>query len=158
MTKEMSTERKIAYQKARNEFFKMARELNASHGVEIVGVFYSDYHKKPLIYPNHVAAIKTFEKFRKLYVQEQPKNMVTQEEITKQLIIKKMEELKKLRKKNRFTELTIKVYEMKKEDFSANMDPKDVNDLLYVVRENLKQMKEILKARADNEGSTLNIS
>ncbi|WMV47247.1 hypothetical protein MTR67_040632 [Solanum verrucosum] len=135
----------------------MARELNASHGVEIVGV-YSDYHKKSLIYPNHVAAIKTFEQFRKLSVQEQPKNMVTQEEVTKQLIIKKMKELQKLREENKFKELTIKVYEMKKEDFSVNMDPKDVNNLLYVVRENLKQMKEILKARAGNEDSTSNIS
>ncbi|KAK4731976.1 hypothetical protein R3W88_024964 [Solanum pinnatisectum] len=112
MTEEMSTERKIAYQKARNEFFKMARELNASDGVEIAGVFYSDYDKKTLIYPNYAAAIKTFEKFRKLAVQEQP--LVTQEEeVTKQLIIKKMEELQKLKGR----ELTIKVYEMKKGRF-----------------------------------------
>ncbi|WMV28396.1 hypothetical protein MTR67_021781 [Solanum verrucosum] len=137
----------------------MARELSASHGVEIASVFYSDYHKKPLVYPNHVVAIKTFEKFRKLSMQEKFKTMVTQLEVIQQLKTEKLEELQKLREKNKRKELTIKLDKMKIEDFSVDMiNLEDLNDWIYVMREYLKEIKEIMKARVDKEGSISNIS
>nr|ABI34399.1 Polyprotein, putative [Solanum demissum] len=130
----------------------MARELSASHGVEIASVFYSDYHKKPLVYPNHVVAIKTFEKFRKLSMQEKFKTMVTQLEVIQQLKTEKLEELQKLREKNERKELTIKLDKMKIEDFSVDMiNLEDLNDWIYVMREYLKEIKEIMKARVDKE-------
>ncbi|KAH0675135.1 hypothetical protein KY285_022936 [Solanum tuberosum] len=154
----MSTERKVAYQKSRKEFFKMVRELSASHGVEIASVFYSDYHKKPLVYPNHDVAIKAFENFRKLPMQEQFKTTVTQLEVLQQLKTEKLEELQKLREKNKRMELTIKLHKMKIEDFSVDMiNLEDLNDWIYVMREYLKEIKE-MKARVDKEGSISNIS
>ncbi|XP_055803624.1 agamous-like MADS-box protein AGL80 [Solanum dulcamara] len=132
----------------------MAQELNAFHGVEIASVFYSDYHKKPIIYPNHAAATKIIKSFRKLSVQEQSKIMVTQEESVKQIIKKMKEELQKIRKENRFKELTNKMYKLKQEGRSVDMNFDELNDLLYVIKEYLKQIHELMKAKASEADST----
>ncbi|MCE3050184.1 hypothetical protein HAX54_046599 [Datura stramonium] len=83
--------------------------------------------------------------------------MTTQENFTKQRTGKIDEKLRKVRKKNRVRELTNKMYEMLNgEDIHIGMHPYDLNDMSYVINQNLKQVHEAVKVKTDGEGFTSN--
>ncbi|PHU02496.1 hypothetical protein BC332_27747 [Capsicum chinense] len=83
-----------------------------------------------------------------------------QDEFTKQRIKKMTEELQKLRAENRLKEITIKMHEMlnEKEEVTVDMDPDDLKDLIYMMKENLKRIQEAMKKNVDNEGFASNVS
>ncbi|MCD7453198.1 hypothetical protein HAX54_020003 [Datura stramonium] len=153
-------ERKASYKKRHKGFLKKANELSTTLcDVEIAIVIYSPYHNEPKVFPNHDAAINTLTKFRELTTLEQSKDMMTQEEFTKQRIKKMEKQLQKVRKKNRVKEFTSKMYEiLNGKDILPDMHPYDLNDLSYVINQNLKQVSEAIKVKAYKEGSTSNAS
>ncbi|KAK4364757.1 hypothetical protein RND71_016115 [Anisodus tanguticus] len=155
---ESITERKASYKKRQKGFFKKAQEVSILCDVETAIVIYSPYHNEPEVYPNHAAVINTFTKFRELPELEQSKNMETQVEFTKQRIKKLKEQLRKVRKENRVKQFTSKMYEvLNGEDIPADMHPYDLNDLSYVINQNLKRVYESIKVMAGGEGSTSNV-
>ncbi|KAH0739366.1 hypothetical protein KY290_038071 [Solanum tuberosum] len=82
--------------------------------------------------------------------------MVTQENFTKQRIQKMEEQLRKVRKENRVRDFTNKMNEMLNgEDIPNGIHVYDLNDLSYVINQNLKQVSEAIKAKANREGLTL---
>ncbi|KAF3615841.1 Mandelonitrile lyase, related, putative isoform 3 [Capsicum annuum] len=83
-----------------------------------------------------------------------------QDEFTKQRIKKMTEELQKLRAENRLKEITIKMHEVlnEKEEVTVDMNPDDLKDLIYVMKENLKRIQEAMKKKVDNEGFASNVS
>ncbi|MCD7455885.1 hypothetical protein HAX54_029987 [Datura stramonium] len=88
--------RKASYTKRQKEFLRKAHELSILCDVEMAIVIYSPYHNEPKVFPNHDDAINTFTKFMESSVLKQSKNMVTQEEFTKQRIKKLEEQLRKV--------------------------------------------------------------
>ncbi|PHU10403.1 hypothetical protein BC332_22263 [Capsicum chinense] len=115
------------------------------------------YHDEPKVFPNHDATINTFTKFRELSMLEKSNNMMTHEEFTKKRIKKMEKQLHKERKKNRIIELTNKMYEMLNgKGTPADMHSYDLNDLSYVINQNVKQVQEAIKTKVDVEGSTSN--
>ncbi|PHT42048.1 hypothetical protein CQW23_20902 [Capsicum baccatum] len=115
------------------------------------------YHDEPKVFPNHDATINTFTKFRELSMLEKSNNMMTHEEFTKKRIKKMEKQLHKERKKNRIIELTNKMYEMLNGKCTpADMHSYDLNDLSYVINQNVKQVQEAIKTKVDVEGSTSN--
>ncbi|KAF3636548.1 hypothetical protein FXO38_24118 [Capsicum annuum] len=115
------------------------------------------YHDEPKVFPNHDATINTFTKFRELSMLEKSNNMMTHEEFNKKRIKKMEKQLYKERKKNRIIELTNKMYEMLNgKGTPADMHSYDLNDLSYVINQNVKQVQEAIKTKVDVEGSTSN--
>lgn len=154
-TKKMSIEKN---QKSQKKFFKIVQELSVFDGVEIAAVFYNDCHKKPIVYPDYVGAIKTFEKFKKLPMREQFETSGTIGEILQQLINEKKEQLRKLTEENNRKEMLIQLHNMKGK-FSIDMIKlEDLSDWMHVMREYIKELKERMKAKkAEEEATTSNI-
>ena len=132
-----------------------ARELNILCDVELAIVLYRPYHKEPMVFPNLEAGVNTFTKFKELPEVVQSKNMETQETITKQRIKKIEEQLRKIRKENKIMELTNQMYELLNgDDIPTSMHLYDLNDLSYVINQRLKQVHDVIKTKAHEDGST----
>ncbi|XP_015068614.1 agamous-like MADS-box protein AGL80 [Solanum pennellii] len=144
---ENNSSRKVSYRKRQKGFLTKTRELNTLCDVEIASVIYSPYQNEPIIFPNNDVVTNTFTTFRELSRLEQSKNMMTQENFTKQRIQKMEEKLEKVRKENRVREFTNKMYEMLNgEDIPNGIHVYDLNDLSYVINQNLKEVCEAIKA------------
>ncbi|XP_069148977.1 agamous-like MADS-box protein AGL80 [Solanum lycopersicum] len=154
---ENEVKRKASYKQRLKGLFKMAYELTTLCGVEMAITVYSPYQIQPILFPNNANAFNTFKKFSELSVLDQSKHMMTGEEFTKRRTEKLEKQLHKVRKENRVNECTNKMYRALKEiDIPADMNPYDLNDLSFVIKQNLKQVCEMMKAKIDGEGSTLN--
>ncbi|KAH0695917.1 hypothetical protein KY289_013399 [Solanum tuberosum] len=62
--------RKVSYKKRHIGFFKKAQELMTLCDIEIIAIIYSPYSDGPKVFPNHGAAINTFQKFKELATME----------------------------------------------------------------------------------------
>ncbi|XP_049365506.1 agamous-like MADS-box protein AGL80 [Solanum verrucosum] len=153
---ENDTQRKATYKKRQKVAFKKAQEISTLCECEVAGVRYSEYHTKPMVYPNYEDAVETFRKFEALPPADQSKNMMTTEEFIKKIIKKKEEQLYKLQKENDIKEKTNMMHEVVNGKKIISIDMK-TNDLMYVMKQNLKFFRK-LKIKADEEGSTLNAS
>ncbi|KAK4726297.1 hypothetical protein R3W88_031214 [Solanum pinnatisectum] len=154
---ENKAKRKASYKLRLKGLFKMAYELTTLCGVEMAIIVYSPYQNQPDLFPNYANAFNTFKRFSELSVLDQSKHMMTGEEFTKRRIEKLEKQLHKVRKENRVNECTNKMYQVLKGiDIPADMNPYDLNDLSFVIKQNLKQVREVMKAKTDGEGSTLN--
>ncbi|TMW90571.1 hypothetical protein EJD97_015533 [Solanum chilense] len=154
---ENEAKRKASYKQRLKGLFKMAYELTTLCGVEMAITVYSPYQIQPILFPNNANAFNTFKRFSELSVLDQSKHMMTGEEFTKQRTEKLEKQLHKVRKENRVNECTNKMYRaLKGIDIPADMNPYDLNDLSFVIKQNLKQVCEMMKAKIDGVGSTLN--
>ncbi|KAK4726616.1 hypothetical protein R3W88_031533 [Solanum pinnatisectum] len=155
---ENDTQRRVTYKKRQKVAFKKAQEISTLCECEVVGVRYSEYQTEPMVYPNYQDALETFRKFQALPPSVQTKNMMTTEEFIKKIIKKKMEQLYKLQKENDIKEKTNMMHEVVNgKKISIDMKTNDLNDLMYVMKQNLKMFRK-LKIKADEEGSTSNTS
>ncbi|KAK6773214.1 hypothetical protein RDI58_028452 [Solanum bulbocastanum] len=154
---ENKAKRKASYKLRLKGLFKMAYELTTLCGVEMAIIVYSPYQNQPDLFPNYANAFNTFKRFSELSVLDQSKHMMAGEEFTKRRIEKLEKQLHKVRKENRVNECTNKMYQaLKGIDIPADMNPYDLNDLSFVIKQNLKQVREVMKAKTNGEGSTLN--
>ncbi|KAH0705656.1 hypothetical protein KY289_010732 [Solanum tuberosum] len=150
---ENDTQRKATYKKRQKVAFKKAQEISTLCECEVAGVRYSEYHTEPMLYPNYQDAVETFRKFEALPPADQSKNMMTTEEFMKKIIEKKKEQLYKLQKENDMKEKTKMMHEVVNgKKISIDMKTNDLNDLMYVMKQNLKKFRK-LKIKADEEGS-----
>ncbi|KAK4379553.1 hypothetical protein RND71_001415 [Anisodus tanguticus] len=86
------------------------------------------------------------------------RNKVKLEDFTKKRINKLEEQLHKVRKENRVKKFTNNMHEVLNEkNIPADMHPYNLNDLSYVINQNLKRVREGMKAKVDGEASTLNV-
>ncbi|KAH0734502.1 hypothetical protein KY285_010209 [Solanum tuberosum] len=150
---ENDTQRKATYKKRQKVAFKKAQEISILCECEVAGVRYSEYHTEPMVYPNYQDAVETFRKFEALPPADQSKNMMTTEEFIKKIIKKKEEQLYKLQKENDMKEKTNMMHEVVNgKKISIDMKTNDLNDLMYVMKQNLTKFRK-LKIKADEEGS-----
>ncbi|WMV24117.1 hypothetical protein MTR67_017502 [Solanum verrucosum] len=137
---ENENDRKLSYKKREKGFLTKAEELRTLCDVEMAAILYSPFNNEPKVFPNHGAAITTFEKLVELPTLKKSKNMVTSDEFTKKRIEKLNDKLLKVRKKNKVKEVTNEMYEMLKcKEISIDMHPYDLNDLSYVIKQKLIQ-------------------
>ncbi|PHU29423.1 hypothetical protein BC332_01516 [Capsicum chinense] len=128
-------ERKSSYKKRQKGFIKKAHELKTLCNVEMAAIICSPYHIEPKVIPN----------------------MVTQKKFTEERKVKIEEQLRKIRKESRVKDLTNKMYEMLNgKDTQVCMSLNNLNDLDYVLNENIKKVSEMIKGQGGGESSTSN--
>nr|XP_010321641.1 agamous-like MADS-box protein AGL80 [Solanum lycopersicum] len=155
---ENETERKVSYKKRLIGLLKKAKELSTLCDIEMALIVYSPYSDEPKVFPNLVAAINTFQKFKELEALERSKNMVTKEEFTKKRIKKLQKKLLKIRKENRIKEMTNEMHEvLNGKIISIDMNLFYLNDLSYVIKKNLLLIRKIMERNDGDEGSTSNV-
>nr|XP_010321680.2 agamous-like MADS-box protein AGL80 [Solanum lycopersicum] len=121
-------------------------------------IVYSPYSDEPKVFPNFVAAINTFQKFKELEALERSKNMVTKEEFTKKRIKKLQKQLLKIRKENRIKEMTNEMHEVLNGKMISNdMNLFYLNDLSYVIKKKLLLIRKIMEKNDGEEASTSHV-
>ncbi|KAK6791321.1 hypothetical protein RDI58_010402 [Solanum bulbocastanum] len=155
---ENENDRKVSYKKREKGFLTKVEELRTLCDVEMAVILYSPFNNEPKVFLNHGAAITTFKKLVELPTLKKSKNMVTSDEFTKKRIEKLNEKLLKVRKKNKVKEVTNEMYEMLKgKEISFDMNPYDLNDLSYVIKQNLKHVSEAMKKNICEQDSISNV-
>ncbi|KAH0676298.1 hypothetical protein KY285_024099 [Solanum tuberosum] len=148
---------KISYNKRLKGILKKSDELKTLCDVEVATVIYGSYINEPYTFPNNDVVRNTFIKFKELPTLDRSKNMVTREEFSMQRIKKLEEQLQKVRKENRVKEMTKEMYEVfERKAVSVDMNPSYLNDLRFVIKKNLKQVRELMIKEANGEGSKSN--
>ncbi|KAM3355931.1 hypothetical protein P3S68_022645 [Capsicum galapagoense] len=151
--------RRDTYRKRQKGFVKKAGDLSKLCEVETASVMFSPYQKEPIVFPNNDKTINIFTRFKRLPPLFQSKNMMTIDMFTKKRIAKMEKKLEKLRKENNIKEITILMKDvMKGKDVTIDMNPADINDMMLMMRQHLKKIHEMMKNKADGDGSTSSAS
>ncbi|XP_054817330.1 agamous-like MADS-box protein AGL80 [Prosopis cineraria] len=133
--------RKATYKKRKKGLIKKIDELTTLCGIEACAIVYSPYDSQPEVWPSPFGVQRVLSKFRRMPELEQSKKMVNQEGFLKQRIMKAKEQLKKHRKDNREKEMTQIMYQyLSAGKVLHNMTMIDLNDLAWLVEQNLKEV------------------
>ncbi|KAK4275004.1 hypothetical protein QN277_018150 [Acacia crassicarpa] len=139
--------RKATYKKRKKGLIKKIDELTTLCGIEACAIVYSPYDSQPEVWPSPFGAQRVLSKFRRMPELEQSKKMVNQEGFLKQRILKAKEQLKKQRKDNREKEMTQVMYQyLSAGKVLHNMTMIDLNDLAWLVEQNLKDVNRRIEA------------
>nr|XP_016435742.1 PREDICTED: agamous-like MADS-box protein AGL80 [Nicotiana tabacum] len=148
--------RKATFKKRKKGLMKKVSELSTLCGIDACAIIYSPYENQPEVWPNTMGAQRVLAEFKRMPEMEQSKKMVNQESFIRQRIAKASEQLKKQSKENREKEMTEVMYQCLAGKGLQNLNLGDLNDLDWVVDQNLKEINkriEAFKKRASTSSS-----
>ncbi|XP_009618312.2 agamous-like MADS-box protein AGL80 [Nicotiana tomentosiformis] len=148
--------RKATFKKRKKGLMKKVSELSTLCGIDACAIIYSPYENQPEVWPNTMGAQRVLAEFKRMPEMEQSKKMVNQESFIRQRIAKASEQLKKQSKENREKEMTEVMYQCLAGKGLQNLNLGDLNDLGWVVDQNLKEINkriEAFKKRASTSSS-----
>ncbi|XP_068344183.1 agamous-like MADS-box protein AGL80 [Pyrus communis] len=123
--------RKATFKKRKNELMKKVKELSILCGIDSSAIVYSQYDIKPEVGPNPDVTRRIVARFKQMQEMDKRKNMMNQESILRQQIVKVEEQLKKLNKENQEKEIMIQsMYGSLPADCLQNLSGTDLNGLL----------------------------
>nr|XP_016464483.1 PREDICTED: agamous-like MADS-box protein AGL80 [Nicotiana tabacum] len=138
--------RKATFKKRRKGLMKKVSELSTLCGIEACAIIYSPYENQPEVWPNTMGTQRVLVEFKRMPEMEQSKKMVNQESFIRQRIAKASEQLKKQSKENREKEMTEVMYQCLAGKGLQNLNLGDLNDLGWVVDQNLKEINKRIEA------------
>lgn len=125
---------------------KKVSELSTLCGIDACAIIYSPYDTSPEVWPNTIGAQRVLAEFKRMPEMEQSKKMVNQESFIRQRIAKASEQLKKQSKENREKEMTEIMYQGLTGKGLQNLNLGDLNDLGWVIDQNLKEVNKRIEA------------
>lgn len=125
---------------------KKVSELSTLCGIDACAIIYSPYDTSPEVWPNTMGAQRVLAEFKRMPEMEQSKKMVNQESFIRQRIAKAGEQLKKQSKENREKEMTEIMYQGLTGKGLQNLNLGDLNDLGWVIDQNLKEVYKRIEA------------
>ncbi|XP_009774462.1 agamous-like MADS-box protein AGL80 [Nicotiana sylvestris] len=138
--------RKATFKKRKKGLMKKVSELSTLCGIDACAIIYSPYENQPEVWPNTMGAQRVLAEFKRMPEMEQSKKMVNQESFIRQRIAKASEQLKKQSKENREKEMTEVMYQCLAGKGMQNLNLGDLNDLGWVVDQNLKEINKRIEA------------
>ncbi|XP_061356944.1 agamous-like MADS-box protein AGL80 [Gastrolobium bilobum] len=144
--------RKASYKKRVKGLLKKVNELTTLCGIEACAIIYSQYDPKLVVWPSPFGVHRVLSKFRTMPELEQTKKMVNQETYLNQRIAKAKEQLKKQMKDNRENEMNLLMIQSLSamEILHNNMTLDDLNDLSWLIDQNLKNVDRRLETLNKN--------
>ncbi|XP_061356949.1 agamous-like MADS-box protein AGL80 [Gastrolobium bilobum] len=148
--------RKATYKKRKKGLMKKVDELTTLCGIEACAIVYSPYDSQPEVWPSPWGVQKALAKFRTMPELEQSKKMVNQETFLKQRILKAKEQVKKQNKDNREKEMTLLMLQCLSAGklLHDNLTMVDLNDLAWLIDQNLKDVDRRLETMNKNSHMT----
>ncbi|KAM7259107.1 hypothetical protein ACFE04_014848 [Oxalis oulophora] len=146
--------RKATFKKRKKGLMKKVDELSTLCGIEACAIVYSPYDSQPEIWPSTIGAQRVVSQFKKMPEMEQSKKMVNQESFIRQRITKVSEQLKKQRKENREKEVTEVMYQSLAGKVINGLSMIDLNDLGWVIDQNLKEINKRCDLLATDNNSS----
>jgi len=140
--------RKATFKKRKKGLMKKVSELSTLCGIDACAIIYSPYENQPEVWPNTMGAQRVLAEFKRMPEMEQSKKMVNQESFIRQRIAKASEQLKKQSKENREKEMTEVMYQCLAGKGLQNLNLGDLNDLDWVVDQNLKEINKRIVSQA----------
>ncbi|WMV12210.1 hypothetical protein MTR67_005595 [Solanum verrucosum] len=138
--------RKATFKKRKKGLMKKVSELSTLCGIDACAIIYSPYDTSPEVWPNTMGAQRVLAEFKRMPEMEQSKKMVNQESFIRQRIAKASEQLKKQSKENREKEMTEVMYQGLTGKGLQNLNLGDLNDLGWVIDQNLKEVYKRIEA------------
>lgn len=138
--------RKATFKKRKKGLMKKVSELSTLCGIDACAIIYSPYDTSPEVWPNTMGAQRVLAEFKRMPEMEQSKKMVNQESFIRQRIAKAGEQLKKQSKENREKEMTEIMYQGLTGKGLQNLNLGDLNDLGWVIDQNLKEVYKRIEA------------
>ncbi|XP_059313383.1 agamous-like MADS-box protein AGL80 [Lycium ferocissimum] len=138
--------RKATFKKRKKGLMKKVSELSTLCGIDACAIIYSPYENQPEVWPNTMGAQRVLAEFKRMPEMEQSKKMVNQESFIRQRIAKASEQLKKQSKENREKEMTEVMYQSLTGKGLQNLNLGDLNDLGWVIDQNLKEIYKRIEA------------
>ncbi|KAL3538354.1 hypothetical protein ACH5RR_001720 [Cinchona calisaya] len=138
--------RKATFKKRKKGLMKKVSELSTLCGIDACAIIYSPYDSQPEVWPNTVGVQRVISQFKRMPEMEQGKKMVNQESFIRQRIAKANEQLKKQNKDNREKEMTEVMYQCLTGKGLQNMIMTDLNDLGWLLDQNLKEIYKRIEA------------
>ncbi|XP_055814883.1 agamous-like MADS-box protein AGL80 [Solanum dulcamara] len=138
--------RKATFKKRKKGLMKKVSELSTLCGIDACAIIYSPYDTSPEVWPNTIGAQRVLAEFKRMPEMEQSKKMVNQESFIRQRIAKASEQLKKQSKENREKEMTEIMYQGLTGKGLQNLNLGDLNDLGWVIDQNLKEVYKRIEA------------
>ncbi|XP_027158737.1 agamous-like MADS-box protein AGL80 [Coffea eugenioides] len=132
--------RKATFKKRKKGLMKKVGELSTLCGIDACAIIYSPYESQPEVWPNTMGVQRVISQFKRMPEMEQSKKMVNQESFIRQRIAKANEQLKKQHKDNREKEMTEVMYQCLTGKGMQNMSMPDLNDLGWLIDQNLKEI------------------
>ncbi|XP_075107289.1 agamous-like MADS-box protein AGL80 [Nicotiana tabacum] len=138
--------RKATFKKRKKGLIKKVSELSTLCGIDACAIIYSPYENQPEVWPNTMGTQRVLVEFKRMPEMEQSKKMVNQESFIRQRIAKASEQLKKQSKENREKEMTEVMYQYLAGKGLQNLNLVDLNDLGWVIDQNLKEINKRIEA------------
>ncbi|KAF5735031.1 Agamous-like MADS-box protein A [Tripterygium wilfordii] len=140
--------RKTTFRKRRNGLIKKVDELSTLCGIQACVILYSCFDSQPSVWPSADGANRVLRKFKNMSELDQGKRRMDQESFLRQRIEKANQQLKKQCLANRELEMTKVMLENLRGESSVEnlMNVMDLNDLKWVIQENLKEINSSLAA------------
>lgn len=145
--------RKVTYKKRMKGLLKKIDELSTLCGIEACAIVYGPYEPQPEIWPSPWGVQNVLSKFSMMPEMEQSKKMMNQETFMNQRVMKAKEQVKKQQKDNKQKEIALLMFQCLNAGkiVDNNMSMVDVNNLAWLIHQNLKDIGRRLEA-VDNNG------
>ncbi|XP_057418134.1 LOW QUALITY PROTEIN: agamous-like MADS-box protein AGL80 [Lotus japonicus] len=138
--------RKATYRKRKKGLMKKVDELSTLWGIEACAIIYSPFEPQPVIWPSPSWVQRALERLKTMPELELSKKMVNQETLMKQMILKVKDQVMNQRKENREKEMDLHMYRcINARKVLPNMNMNDLNDLAWVIDQNLKEVDRELE-------------
>ncbi|XP_058783823.1 agamous-like MADS-box protein AGL80 [Vicia villosa] len=149
---ENNTARKVAYKKRKNGLMKKVNELTTLCGINASAIIYDPYDPQPEIWPSPCGVQNVLSKFITTSEFEQRRNMVIQESLLNQMILKAEKQFKKEQRDNKEKEKTMFMFQCLSAGniVQNNMSMGDLNDLCWMIDHNLRAIGRRMES-VDNE-------
>ncbi|TQE10379.1 hypothetical protein C1H46_003976 [Malus baccata] len=135
--------RKATFKKRKNGLMKKVKELSILCGIDASAIVYSHYDTKPEVGPNPDVTRRIITRFKQMQEMDKRKNMLNQESILRQHIVKVEEQLKKQNKENQEKEIMIQsMYRSLPADCLQNLSGTDLNGLLLSIEKSIEAIEE----------------